>query len=613
MCGIAGLFTPGREVKLDAVMPMLQALAHRGPDGQGHFVEQDIALLHARLSIIDLAHGQQPLFSQSRQKVLVANGEIYNHIELRNELTDQGVVFSSQSDCEVMLPLAERSPDRFMSQLNGMFAVALFDRESRTLSLFRDRFGIKPLYYMELPGGVAFASEIKALLPVMDDTADLDQDAIGRFLQINFTSGNTTALGKIKRLEPGYTLTVDFQGRTTIKSWWSLSDELQRQPLFDGSLPEAVEQFDQLLNRSLTQHLRSDVPVGLFLSGGIDSSILATQLSRLPSQSGVPKAWSLGFDTQSVQDESTAAAEIAKASGIELELIRVEPVSLFDHLVYAIWASDELMGDFAALPTLLLAEAAASSHKVVLTGEGGDEVFAGYGRYRMPKLQRWLHSIRSPGTAGFRTRGRFDKALPAALLKKEFRCQMRAQWRQPFIDAWQQSTSLTDLQRQQYTDMQTWLVDDLLTKADRMLMVQGVEGRVPFLDHELVVFGLSLPAAFKIQGRTGKQVPRAWLQLHQPSINSMGRKRGFSVPVEDWVQSLDRDELLLALARSSTLQHIIDKAALAAALKHSGPLDKTLIEPLAALIQFAIWSKLFVEQPGKVPPRKAKPIEWLLQ
>ncbi|KDE40112.1 Asparagine synthetase [Nitrincola lacisaponensis] len=611
MCGIAGLYTPGREVSLAATLPMLDALAHRGPDGQGQFLDQDLVLLHARLSIIDLQQGQQPLYSQSGEQVLVANGEIYNHVELRASLSAQGNRFSTHSDCEVILPLAERDPTGFAAQLKGMFALALFDKTDRSLTLVRDRFGIKPLYYMEVPGGIAFASETKALLPLLPSIAGIEASAVGRFLQINFASGEQTAFKSIRRLPPGGRLRIDANGQITLSQWWSLADELARQPVFSGQLPEAVACFDQLLNRALTEHLRADVPVGLFLSGGVDSSILATQLARLPAQSGTPKAWSLGFDSQSVQDEATAAAEMAKTCGIELDVIRVNPITLFDHLVYAIWATDELMGDFAALPTLLLAEAASVSHKVVLTGEGGDEVFAGYGRYRMPRLQRWLYALRSPGTGGFRTRGRFDKALPAAWLKSHWRRQMQQDWRQPFQQSWQEAAALEDLQKQQYTDMQTWLADDLLTKADRMLMVQGVEGRVPFLDHELVLFGLSLPASLKIQGRIGKQVPRAWLQ-QQSGVNSMGRKRGFSVPVVDWVQSLDRTQLALALTQSAALQEILEPAALRASLKQPGPLDKSLVEPLAALLQFAIWSKLFIESPGQVPPRRVEPLSWLL-
>ncbi len=594
-------------------MPMLQALAHRGPDGQGHFVDQDVALLHARLSIIDLEQGQQPLLSQDRERILVANGEIYNHPELRASLCAEGVRFSTRSDCEVILPLAERDPGGFAAHLKGMFALALFDQTTRCLTLVRDRFGIKPLYYMEVPGGIAFASETKALLPLSGGAPEVEDAAVGRFLQINFASGGQTAFRRIKRVPPGGRLTVDARGKIALSSWWCLADAVAREPVFAGHLTDAVERFDQLMQRAVTEHLRADVPVGLFLSGGVDSSILAMQLARQPAPNGRPRAWSMGFESQSVQDESVAAMEIAQTCGIELDLVRANPIELFDHLVYATWAADELMGDFASLPTLLLASAAASaSHKVVLTGEGGDEVFAGYGRYRMPRLQRWLHSLRAPGSGGFRTRGRFDKALPAALLRPDWRRQMHQGWRAPFQQEWRETQGLDDLQKLQLTDMQTWLADDLLTKADRMLMAQGVEGRVPFLDHELVLFGLSLPAPIKIQGRIGKQVPRAWLQA-QAGVNSKGRKRGFSVPVVDWVQSLDRQQLLLALTRSAALQPLLDMQALASSLKASGPLDRRLVEPLAALVQFAIWSKLFIERSGEAPPRQAEPLAWLLE
>ena len=612
MCGIAGVYTPGIEISSAHVLPMLKALKHRGPDGEGQFIEKDAALLHARLSIVDLEHGQQPLYSQDQQQVLIANGEIYNHIELRQDLRQKGQVFTTGSDCEVILPLFRENPSSFLSKLKGMFAIALFDRQTRQLSLHRDRFGIKPLYYMEVKGGIAFASEIKALLALLDKAPEINPIAVSKFLQINFSSGESAAFSNIKRLAPGQSLYLNSDGKIRTEFWWSLTDELSRKSTFSGSVEEALEEFDQRLEVSLTEHLRSDVPVGLFLSGGVDSSILATQLSRLPAQSGQPKAWSLGFQSDSVQDESSTAAEVAKVCGIDLEVIRVDPIRLFDNLVYTLWATDELMGDFASLPTLLLAQAASGSHKVVLTGEGGDEVFAGYGRYRMPTLQRWLQALKTPGTGGFRTRGRFDKSIPRGWLLPERRQQMSSHWREPFKESWRASSEFNRLQRQQINDIDTWLVDDLLTKADRMLMACGVEGRVPFLDHELVLFGLGLPDEMKIEGRLGKQLPRKWLQQNLKGMNSMGKKKGFSVPVVDWVQSLDRKKLLLAFQRSATLNQFVDLQVIEPVMMSSSPLHKSLIEPLAALIQLAIWAKLFVENSGQIPPKQVDPIEWLL-
>ena len=211
MCGIAGIYTPGRPVTLEGAMPMLQALSHRGPDGQGHFVEQDLALLHARLSIIDLEEGKQPLFSQSGQLALVANGEIYNHVELRREVEARGATFSTRSDCEVILPFAERESSAFPDQFRGMFAFALFDRLSRRLTLVRDRFGIKPLYYMEVPGGIAFA---------------VDEAAVQRFMQVNFASGDQTAFARVKRVPPGGELVLDANGRMSLGQWWNLEEEV---------------------------------------------------------------------------------------------------------------------------------------------------------------------------------------------------------------------------------------------------------------------------------------------------------------------------------------------------------------------------------------------------
>ncbi|KAA0874358.1 asparagine synthase (glutamine-hydrolyzing) [Nitrincola tapanii] len=611
MCGILGVFQPGQTPDPQWIEAMLLRLAHRGPDGQGRFLEGPVGLGHARLSIIDLEQGQQPLFSQDERYVLVANGEIYNAPELRADQMAQGYRFRSGSDCEAILPFAGQAPERLAQALEGMFAFALYDRQAQSLTLVRDRFGIKPLYYCLLQPGLAFASEIKALLPCLP-TPQVDSLAIARFLQINFNAGEKTAFQGIQRLPPGGYLHMDAQGRITQGVWWSLTEQLARTTPFKGSLNDAVEVFDQKLQASLNRHLRSDVPVGLFLSGGVDSGILATELARLPAQQGRPKAWSLGFESDSVQDEAQAAAEIAQASGLELELIRVNPIDLFQRLVYTTWAADELMGDFASLPTLVLAEAASQSHKVVLSGEGGDEVFAGYGRYRMSSVQRWFYALRAPGSGGFRTRGRFDRKALLAWMRPELRESLQQHWREPFQRSWHEARHLGHLQRMQSTDIHTWLVDDLLVKADRMLMVEGVEGRVPYLDTELALWGLSLPPALKIQGRLGKQVPRAWLAQHQAGVNATGRKKGFSVPVVDWVRSLNRQQMVYVFQRSELIQQGFDLAVVQAYLQKAPLLSKQVVEPLAALLQLAIWEKLFLQHAGRQPPKRVEPLSWLL-
>lgn len=613
MCGIAGVYTPGRELDAAQLREMSAALSHRGPDGEGLYQAPGLALIHTRLSIIDLEHGQQPLYSSGRQRVLVANGEIYNHLELRQSLKQSGMHFNTGSDCEVILPLSDGPLGaEFAHQLEGMFAFALHDRESGELLLVRDRFGIKPLYFCELPGGIAFASEIKALLKVLPAPAVADLEAVGRFLQINFASGDTTAVQGIRRIPPGGYLKVHADGQYEQGCWWSLEQELARTPRFKGDEKQALKRFDQLLEDVLAKHLRSDVPIGLFLSGGVDSSILATELSRRHAEGELPKAWSLAFQSEAVHDESEMAAEVARAADLTLETIRAEPIRLFDRLVYAIWASDELMGDFASLPTLELSRQAALSHKVVLSGEGGDEVFAGYGRYRMTGIQRLLAQLRAPGSGGFRTKGRFNRSGARKLINAACQEPLFRRWREPFIKSWKRFAGVDRLTRMQATDISTWLADDLLVKADRMMMAKGVEGRVPFLDHRLVLFGLSLPDSLKQQGRRGKWLPRQWLKQYMPQVEQ-GKKKGFSVPVVDWIRSLDPIKLEQALLRSPLLSELLDQDALRVCLQGLHSLDKKLVEPIAALVQLAIWHRLFIERGGEKPPEQVDPVEWLLE
>ncbi|GAA0789808.1 asparagine synthase (glutamine-hydrolyzing) [Marinobacterium sediminicola] len=612
MCGIAGIYTPGRDIEGSLCSQLAKALSHRGPDGQGLFSEHGIALIHTRLSIIDLENGQQPLYSSDHRQVLVANGEIYNHVELRQTLAERGGEFSTKSDCEVIVSLAGNTTDAgFANQLEGMFAFALFNRDKGELLLVRDRLGIKPLYYCEVSGGIAFASEIKALIGVLPERPRPNLEAVGRFLQINFASGENTAVQGIRRIPPGGFLKVSPDGCIESGLWWSLEEALQEQPAFEGDEVAALTKFDQLMKDVLQKHLRSDVPVGLFLSGGIDSSILATELSRCRFDEEFPKAWSLAFPGSSVHDESESAGAVAGACSLELECVKSEPIELFDHLVYAVWASDELMGDFASLPTLMLADRAAQSHKVVLSGEGGDEVFAGYGRYRMTPLQQWMARLRAPGSGGFRTKGRFNRPQSLCLIQSSQRSNLFEHWRTPFVNSWKRFASFDRLTRMQATDITTWLVDDLLVKADRMMMVKGVEGRVPFLDHRLVLFGLSLPVALKHRGRLGKYLLRKWLKTHLPEV-TQGRKKGFSVPVVDWVRSLDPLRLEQALMRSPLLVDIVAHKELRSLLVALPKLDKKLVEPIAALLQLAIWHRLFIEGSGEKPPEKVDPLEWLL-
>lgn len=602
MCGIAGLFVTGAPATRPDLDEMARRLAHRGPDGQGFHRRDGVGLVHTRLSIIDLAGGAQPLYNEDRSLALVANGEIYNYLELRRELEGLGHRFATHSDCETILHAYEAWGDGFLERLQGMFAFALHDTVRGELILVRDRLGIKPLYYAATPAGLAFASEIKALIPWIGRPA-VDPVGLAQFLQLNFTCAPRTLMAGVDKLPPGSELRLGAQGTPRLRRWWT---PLTVRPA-DLGMEEALERFDALMAGVIDIHLRSDVPYGLFLSGGVDSSLLAALIARRTREP--LRTFSVGFPDSSVHNELHAAAWVAQRLATRHTALEVSADEMLRRLPHAVWAADDLTADYANLPVSLLAERAGAELKVVFSGEGGDEVFAGYGRYRMPALKRWLAALRRPGTGGFRTRGMFDRAGPG-LFSPELAAVWR-QWRAPITSAWADTPGTwSRLQRMQYVDLETWLPDDLLVKADRMLMAWGVEGRVPFLDHRVVEFGLALPDAMKRDARTGKRFLKTWGERLLPAEHLWTRKKGFTVPVRDWLRGERMERLSGALRASPGIRAWLDPRGVEGLCRRQQATGR-FSAPVWALLHFALWHRFFVEGDGAAPGRSADPLDLL--
>lgn len=611
MCGIAGyvldLGLPNdvRENLEAKILPaMARHLAHRGPDGQGLYTADGLGLCHTRLAIIDLAGGNQPLFSADRRLILVANGEIYNHVELRRALERLGYRFATRSDSETILHAYAAWGEACLERLQGMFAFALYDASRKTLLLVRDRLGIKPLYYTRTAYGWAFASEIKGLLPWLK-TRQVRADALAGFMETNFCAAPATLLAGVFKLPPGYLARIGADGQCTVERYWT---PLALEPL-DIDFDEAARRFDALISEVITIHLRSDVPFGLFLSGGVDSSILAALIAH---HIDAPlKTWSVGFPRTSVHNELDAAAWVASRLNTEHSVLEIDADTIFARLPHAIWAADDLTGDYACLPTSLLAQQAGQALKVVFSGEGGDEVFAGYGRYRVPRWKRWLAAWRRPGSGGFRTRGLLDRA-PEDVCGPKLH-PLLPSWRNPFIAAWRETPARwSDLMRRQYVDMVTWLPDDLLIKVDRMLMAWGVEGRVPFLDHRIVEFGLALPDRLKIGPRGGKHFLRAWGERLLPGEHLWARKRGFTVPVGEWLQGERLKRYAQSVLTNTGVRQWFRPDALqrmvAAHARHG-----RMAGPLWALLCFALWHRIYIEGDGSMPNPQQDPFDYLEQ
>ena len=514
MCGIAGLcLAAGRTPDPDTVAKLIAALAHRGPDGTGHTVLGNVALAQTRLAIIDLATGDQPLFAGPG--ALVGNGEIYNYRELRAAMPD--VAFGTNSDCEVPLHLHLRDGASCTDALRGMYALAIHDRVHRTLTLARDPFGIKPLYVAETAQGLGFASEPQALIAAGLVAPVLRAEARDELLQMQFTTGAETIFAGIHRLLPGEVLTVS-DGRVLDRRRHATLPEGGPETIGEA---EALARFDAAFAESIDLHQRSDVPYGLFLSGGTDSSAVLAMMARLNDRPVL--AFTAGFDVPGVADERDAAAATAAAVGAHHERITVTEAEVWRHLPEIVGCMDDPAADYAIVPTWFLARRARQDVKVVLSGEGGDEMLGGYGRYRSAMRPWWL------GGRGMRARGTFDR-LDVLRVRP-------TGWRDGIVAAEARAAEggRSRLQTAQATDIADWLPHDLLLKLDRCLMAHGVEGRTPFLDPGMAAACFRLPDALKVRDRRGKWLLRAWLEKHLPAARPFAPKRGFTVPVGVWI------------------------------------------------------------------------------
>jgi asparagine synthase (glutamine-hydrolysing) len=513
MCGIAGLILQRGQIPDSAVLQRLtRALAHRGPDGAGHHVSANVALAHTRLAIIDLATGDQPLFAGPA--ALVGNGEVYNYRELR---TEQALNCSTGSDCEPPLHLFRRDGLAFADGLRGMYALAIHDRSARQMVLARDPFGIKPLYTAEVPGGLAFASEPQALVAAGLVAPRVRAEARTELLQMQFTTGAETIFEGITRVLPGESLCIA-DGRVL--------ERRRRQALPEGgprvvTEAEALSRFDAAFQDSVDLHQRSDVPYGMFLSGGTDSAAVLAMMARL-NDSPV-RAFTAGFDLPGAVDERERAATLARALGAKHETITVSEAEVWRHLPEIVGAMDDPAADYAIIPTWFLARHARQQVKVVLSGEGGDEILGGYGRYRAAMRPWWL------GGKAPRTRGAFDRLDVLRVSPSGWRDGVAA------AEASAALPGRTRLMAAQALDVADWLPNDLLIKLDRCLMAHGVEGRTPFLDSAVADAAFALPDALKVRKGAGKYLLRQWLAQHCPAAEPFRPKQGFTVPIGAWI------------------------------------------------------------------------------
>lgn len=515
MCGIAGGMTKsGSPPDISILRKMQAALKHRGPDGEGDYTRHSVGLVHTRLAIVDVDGGAQPFVSENGV-ALVANGEIYNDIELRKS-ADRNV-YRSASDNESVLHAYLRQGLEFTAHLRGMYAAALYDPRTQSLILTRDPFGIKPLFYLETATAFWFASELQVFAAAGLHQPNAHALARDQLFALQYTCGRESIVSGVKRVEPGETLVVQDGQIADRRLRRALPRGGRREP---SSATDFARDFDRLWMDSVDVHRRSDVPYGVFLSGGTDSAAVLAAMAALEERPVV--AYTAGFTGATVHDEREQASVVARAVGADHRCIEVTAGDFWASLPAIAQAMDDPVADYAIVPTYLLAQAAAQDVKVVLTGEGGDEVLAGYGRYRAGR-RPWP----------FRKHPWSRHVLARAGVLRNQGVAWRAEISQ--TERLAKTQNWTRLQRVQAVDVAHWLPNDLLTKVDRCLMAHGVEGRVPFLDGPFAQFAFDLPDSEKVKGRLGKVSLRRWLARRLPESRPFDRKRGFSVPVGAWI------------------------------------------------------------------------------
>jgi len=561
MCGICG--TAGF-VNKDLLAQMCKVMRHRGPNDEGFLVDEGgkVGLAMRRLSIIDLDTGHQPIYNEDRSLWIVCNGEVYNYLALREWLERRGHQFHTSTDTECIIHLYEEHGEECVNYLRGMFAFALWDSKTARLLVARDRLGIKPLYYAFQDGKLIFASEIKALLEWDGVSRDVDFEALDSYLTWQYIPAPLTIFRSVRKLLPGHSL-VYKHGEVEQKRYWQLNTVPQTE------IPdeELLGLFLETLREAVQLRLVSDVPLGVFLSGGIDSSTIVALMSMLSDEP--IKTFSVGFSGWEQGNELGYAREVAACFGCEHHEITVEP-DITGLLHRVVWHLDEPLADPAAIPTFLISEFASDYVTVVLTGEGADELCAGYKQYAWDRFAPYFHLLPSgvrdaccQSVTRLHGLKKVKKGLESlcvvssevrwlnwtSVFSPELKKRLYTDWLKRCLNGWNPLTSFyphfsdwrgeASLNKWLYVDSKVWLPDDLLMKVDKMSMAASIEARVPYLDHQLVEFAMGIPGRLKLKGFVSKYILKKAASEILPERVIKRKKHGFNLPLDRWF----RDEL----------------------------------------------------------------------
>ena len=620
MCGINGIaFSKKSKRKIDrrVLENMRDVQFHRGPDDGGMFIDENVGLGHRRLSIVDVSHGAQPMFNEDGSLVIIYNGEIYNHADYRAELEAKGHVYQTHCDTETILHLYEEYGAKCVEKLRGMFAFAIWNRREQTLFIARDRLGVKPLYYVyDREGNLFFGSEIKTLLEAGAVKPELNYNALPDQLANHGTSFDETLFKNVKRLLPGHSL-FWHDGKLRIEEFW----DVQFEPKHEGkSDQDYIEEWREMFKHSVKLRLMADVPLGMFLSGGIDSSAICAMMSEMVDEP--IKTFSVGFAEREA-NEFEYARIVANAYKTEHHEITITPEQFFAELPNLVWHEDEPLGFIASVPLYFVSKLAQKHVKVVLTGEGSDEILAGYGRYAKAVsllnygekyeslTPNFLREIVKSGASlvggklnrTFLTRqadienlfldnfGIFPKAMQEKLLSPETKARISEQNPYFYQNKWLAKTDAKDiLDKLLYVDTKTYL-HELLMKQDQMSMAASIESRVPFLDHQLVEFTAKMPVNMKLRGKTTKWILREAMRGILPDKILTRSKMGFPVPVGNWFRGEFRHIVDEYVLNERSLSRGIFEANFVHELVQNHQAGENHDQRLWFLVNFEIWQR----------------------
>lgn len=621
MCGYVTVFKDtiiDKEGILECTLKqMTLCIKHRGPDEEGFYIDEHMGMGFRRLSIIDLEKGSQPFSYDDGRYRIVFNGEIYNYVELREQLIKEGMPFTTSSDTEVILALYKKMGSDAVNFLRGMFSFVIWDSENKTMFGARDPFGIKPFYYVENENGIYCASEKKSLLYLDDVSTEINNESLHNYLTFQYVPEPKTILKDVSMLEPGTTIIRELGNKSIIKRYWDVTFTPEKSPM-DSRLSE----IKNVLEDSVRIHMRSDVPVGAFLSGGVDSTIIVA-LSRMINPK--IKTFTVGFER-----EGYSEIDMAKETAAELNVENISKVitveEFINELPKIIWHMDEPMADPAAVPLYFVAKEARKHVTVVLSGEGSDEIFGGYNIYREPVSLRMFNHIPKPAKRflksvsgiipeGIKGKGFIERGCSTVEEryvgdvfvfnndeKRSFLKTYDSNIRYESVTApyYEQAHGYDDTTKMQYIDINTWLRGDILVKADRMTMANSLELRVPFLDKEVFRAASKLTLDEKIGSGTTKYALRQAFKGIIPDSVMTRRKLGFPVPFRHWLKNELYDWAVKLINESQTERYIDKQAVLSMLEKHrKGPADYG--RRIWAILIFMLWHQVFIENEHYIP------------